>query len=123
MAVDRIDLVGMRREVVVVFPNDREFTVRKFRLEGQLRLKRWQENPHDADELIALLQLAVPEATVEDLNTLSVDEDIPRILAAALGKTAVVEEALKNGRSGVGVGEPAPPTSAPSNPTTMISTS
>lgn len=122
MSVDRIDLVGKRRDVVVVFPNDKEFTVQKFRLEGQLRLKRWQDNPHDTDELIALLQLAVPDATVGDLNTLSIDEDIPRILAAALGKTALVEAAIKNGWSGGGEAEPTPP-SAPSSPTTPTSTS
>lgn len=117
MAVDRIDLVGKRRDVVVVFPNEQEFRVEKFRLEGQLRLKRWQENPHDAAELIALLQLAVPDATVDDLNTLSIDEDIPRILAAAMGKTLLVEAALKNGWSDV-VATPAASPSVPSSPMT-----
>jgi hypothetical protein len=122
VGVDRIDLVGKRRDVVVVFPNEKEFRVEKFRLAGQLKLKQWQENPHDADELIALLQLAVPEATVDDLNTLSVDEDIPRILAAAMGKTLIVEEALKNGLRGAGGAVPASP-SPPSSPTTTPSTS
>jgi hypothetical protein len=122
MSVDRIDLVARRRDVVVVFPNEQEFRVEKFRLEGQLRLRRWQENPHDVDELIALLRLAVPDATAEDFNTLSIDEDVPRILAAAMGKTAVVEEALKNGGRGVGETVPAPP-SRPSSPTMATSIS
>lgn len=122
MSVDRIDLVGKRREVVVVFPNEREYRVEKFRLEGQLRLRRWQENPHDAEELVALLRLAVPDASIEDLNTLSIDEDVPRILAAALGKTLLWEAALKNGLSGAGEAVPAPP-SAPSSQTIPNSTS
>jgi hypothetical protein len=122
VSVDRIDLVGRRREVVVVFPNEKEFRVEKFRLEGQLRLKRWQENPHDSEELIALLRLAVPDATIDDLNTLSIEEDVPRILAAAMGKTLIVEEALKNGLRGAGEAVPASP-SPPSSPTTTPSTS
>jgi hypothetical protein len=122
VSVDRIDLVGRRREVVVVFPNEQEFRVEKFRLEGQLRLKRWQENPHDSEELIALLRLAVPDATIDDLNTLSIEEDVPRILAAAMGKTLIVEEALKNGLRGAGGAVPASP-SPPSSPTTTPSTS
>ena len=122
MPVDKLALVGARRDVVATFPDGKEFAVQRFALGGARLYDKWLLNPNDDALLIELLQLAVPDATEADLNTLSVEEDIPRILAAALGKTRQLEAALKNVGSDDGSGALASPT-APSSRTTMTSTS
>lgn len=118
---DRIDLVALRRAITVVFPSGAEFEVAPFRLEGVRLLRQWQAQPDQLETLLQLLRLAVPSATEEDLNDLSVEEDVPRILAAATGKIQLMEAALKNGLSGAAPVEVAPPT-PPSTPTTTTST-
>jgi hypothetical protein len=120
MSAEKLDLVALRRPVAVVFPNGTEHAVAPFRLDGHLLLKRFQVTPDDAALLMDLLRLAVPDATDEDFNTLSLDEDVPRVLGVASGKIALVEAALKNGLSGAGAEEaPSPPSSL----TTVTSTS
>jgi hypothetical protein len=117
----RVDLVALRRPVEYQFPNERWFRIAPFRGPGKALLAAWQREPQNGQLLIELLRMAVPTATDEDFDTLSVDEDIPRVIAAADGKAALVEAALKNGPSG-GVFQMPSPT-LPSSPTTSPPTS
>jgi hypothetical protein len=115
----RVDLVALRRPVEYQFPNEKWFRVEPFRGPGKALLARWKEDPGNGELLMDLLRMAVPTATDADFDELSVDEDIPRIIAAADGKAALVEIALKNGVSGVALKVPPPPKSSPpSTPTT-----
>lgn len=117
----RVDLVALRRPVEYQFPNEKWFRIAPFRGPGKALLAAWQREPNNGGLLMELLRMAVPDATDEDFDSLSVDEDIPRVIAAADGKAALVEMALKNGPSD-GVSRMPSPT-LPSNPTTSPPTS
>lgn len=116
-----MDLVALRRKVEVQFPNDRWHTVEPFRGHGKALLRSFQEDPSQLDVLLELLRLAVPSASDEEIDMLSHGEDIPRIIATADGKAALVEEFLKNAGSDVGEVPTSP--IPPSPPTTTSSTS
>lgn len=109
MATEVIDLVALRKTVKIRFPNGVLFVVAPFRVNGVALLEQWKADPNNAALLMELLRLAVPDATDADFDTLSLDEDIPRVLAAAHGKTALMELALKNGLGGGVEEETTPP--------------
>jgi hypothetical protein len=115
----RVDLVTLRRPVEVQFPNEKWFRIEPFRAHGKALQRAWEADPTNADLLVELLKLAAPDATDEDLATLSVDEDIPRVLAHADGKAALMEAYLKNELSGGA--RPAPSHTQGSSPTTNSS--
>lgn len=117
----RVDLVALRRPVEYQFPNEKWFRIAPFRGPGKALLAEWQRNPTNAALLVELLRMAVPTATDEDFDSLSVDEDIPRVIAAADGKAALIEAALKNVPSGDAF--QVPPPIRPSVPTTPSPTS
>jgi len=117
----RVDLVSLRRPVEYQFPNEKWFRVEPFRGPGKALLAQWKDDTSNGELLMDLLRMAVPTATDADFDELSVDEDIPRIIAAADGKAALVEITLKNGLSGVI--QRVPPPSRPSTPTTPSPTS
>lgn len=120
----RVDLVALRRPVEVQFPDGQWFPVEPFRGPGKALLRRWQDEPTNGALLMELLHMAVPGATDADFDTLSVDEDVPRVIATADGKAALIELARKNGLSGGARKVPSPPpsTTPHSNPTTTSPT-
>lgn len=117
----RVDLVALRRPVEYQFPNEKWFRVEPFRGPGKALLAEWQRDPNNGQLLMELLRMAVPTATDDDFDSLSVDEDIPRVIAAADGKAALVEAALKNVPSDGAFRVPSP--TRPSSPTTTPPTS
>jgi hypothetical protein len=92
----RVDLVALRRPVEYQFPNEKWFRIVPFRGPGKALLAEWQRDPTNGGLLMELLRMAAPDATDADFDSLSVDEDVPRVIAAADGKAALVEAALKN---------------------------
>lgn len=112
----RVDLVTLRRPVEVRFPNEKWYRVEPFRAHGKALLRAWEADPANSDLLVELLKLAAPDATDEDLASLSVDEDIPRLLSHADGKAALMEAYLKNELSGGA--RPAPSPTQGSSPMT-----
>lgn len=116
-----MDLVALRRPVEHQFPNEKWFRIEPFRGPGKVLLEAYKQDPGNAELLLELLRLAVPTATEEDFNSLSLDEDVPRVLAAADGKAALMEAFLKNAISDGGLSTPSP--TLPSSPTTTSSTS
>jgi hypothetical protein len=118
----RVDLVSLRRPVEYQFPNEKWFRIEPFRGHGKAMLLQFREDPAgEAGLLMELLRLAVPTATDADFDSLSVDEDIPRVIAAADGKAAIMEAYLKNAGSDDAILAPSP--TLPSSPTTTSATS
>lgn len=135
----QVDLVALRRPVRHQFPvvcepsvrgvcadcsaepHDRWFQIVPFRGPGKALLRQWEQDPGNAALLMELLHMAVPSATDTDFDALSLDEDVPRVIAAADGKAALVEFALKNGNSGGVLVAPSPSTG--SSPMTKSRTS
>lgn len=118
----RVDLVALRRPIEYQFPNEKVFRIEPFRAHGKALLRAFRENPEgNLGLVLELLRLAVPGATDEDFDELSADEDVWRVLAAADGKAAQMEEFLKNGLSDGVLRAPSP--TPPSAPTTSSSTS
>jgi hypothetical protein len=97
---EELDLVALRRPCYVTLPlTERRVAIRFFRAEQKQIYKQWMTEPNNAALLLALLRYAIPDITDEELDDLSIDEDIPRIVGKANGKAALMEEALKNGVS------------------------
>lgn len=132
----RVDLVALRRPVIYQIPvpcdaevrgvcalhphptepHDRWFRIQPFRGPEKAMLAAIQRDAiANVGLVLELLRKALPDATDADLDALSLDEDVARIIGAADGKAAIVEDALKNGLSG-GVSQMPPPT-RPSSPT------
>lgn len=116
-----MDLVSLRRKVEVQFPDDTWHLVEPLRGHGKALLRSFQLDPQNAEILLELLRLAVPDATDAQFDLLSPDEDVPRILAAADGKSALVEAFLKNVESDGAALGPSP--TQLSSPTTSSSIS
>jgi hypothetical protein len=122
MATDELDLVALRRPCFFRLPgSDRRAALRFYRAPEKKMLEAWQADPNNSTLLLGLLRAAIPDITDEELNDLSVDEDIPRIIAKANGKAAIMELMLKNAESGGMIPVPSP--TPPSTPTTTSSTS
>lgn len=118
---DDIDLVALRRPCYVVIPlTGRRVAVRFFRAEQkQIYNKMLAEGNNAA--LVELLRFAIPDITDDEMNDLSLDEDVPNIIIKANGKSAALELALKNG---VSDGVPQAPSPTPASaPTTKSPTS
>src|SRR5574338_148988 len=120
--VEELDLVGLRRPCYVTLEaTGRRVALRFFKHEQKKLYRQWQQEPNNAALLLELLRYAIPDVTDDELNDLSLDEDIPRILGKVDGKSVMVEIALKNGVSG---GAPlTPPPTPASSPTTATPTS
>jgi hypothetical protein len=110
----------------VAFPNGNEYPARRLDADG---FKLWQEvQRHPTDQnVLALLQFCVPDATAEDWATL--DESgvmVGAIVAHCMGKLKTVMALAKNGAAGAAP-EASPPrrssrptkrtTSSPASPT------
>lgn len=120
--VEELDLVGLRRPCYITLEaTGRRVALRFFKHEQKKLYRQWQAEPNNAVLLIELLRYAIPDVTEEELNDLSLDEDIPRILGKVDGKSVMVEMALKNGVSGGGHLTPPPTPDSP--PTTETRTS
>ena len=103
LLVENLDLVAMRRKRTVTFPNDKTYPVVPYRGSAQALVKKYRAEKDPvkrAEMLIELLRQAVPGATEEDWDSVSI-EDWGHIIAAANGSADLVQMALKNARSGV----------------------
>jgi hypothetical protein len=117
----RVDLVSLRRPVEFQFPNDKWFVIEPFRGPGKAMLLTLRRDPEaNVGLVMELLRLAVPSATDEDFDSLSTDEDVWRVIAAADGKAAQMEAFLKNAVSDGAYRVPSP--TPPSSLTTTSST-
>jgi hypothetical protein len=95
-------------------PHDRWFRIVPFRGPEKAILAAIQRDPiGNVQHLVGLLRSAIPELTDDDVDALSIDEDLPRIIGAADGKAAIVEDALKNGVSGGAFQVPSPTRPSP----------
>lgn len=119
---DELDLIALRRPCYVTIPlTGRRVALRFFQAPQKQLYKQWWDEPNNAVLLVSLLRYAIPDITDDELNDLTIDEDIPNIVIKANGKAAMMESALKNGLSG---GEsPAPSPTPPSTLTTKSRTS
>lgn len=117
MATDELDLIALRRPCFVTIPlTGRRVALRFFRAEEKKQYSAWLADPNNATLLVGLLRAAIPDITDEELDDLSLDEDVPRIVVKANGKAVMLETVLKNGLSD---GAPQPPSpTLPSTPTT-----
>jgi hypothetical protein len=116
---DELDLVALRRPCYVILPlTERRVAIRFFRAEQKQIYKQWMAEPNNPEPLLALLRHAIPGLTDAELDDLSLDEDIPRIIGKANGKAALVEVALKNG---VSDGVSLAPSPTPASPPTTTS--
>lgn len=100
MEATEIDLVALRRPRTVIFPNGTRHAVEPYRGPGQVLLNQYRttaEDDHVTRFQLAmqLVALAVPTATEDDRDSLSI-EDWPPIIAAANGNTALLEAVRKN---------------------------
>lgn len=116
--VKELDLVALRRPCVVTLPGTgRRVAVRFFRLEQKQLYRRLQDDPNNVALLVELLRAAIPDVTDEELNDFT-DEDIVRVIATADGKSAFMEDAIKNLPSDGVLPAPSPtPPSPPPTPT------
>lgn len=95
-----IDLVSLREDYTVTFPNDKTFVIVPFRGPEQVMLLEYNdpETPSErrAELLQALLRAAVPSATDADWASMAF-QDWAHVIAAANGNAEIVELARKNG--------------------------
>jgi hypothetical protein len=117
--VEELDLVALRRPCYITLEaTGRRVALRFFKHEQKQIYRRWKADPNNAALLIELLRFAIPNVTDEELDDLSLDEDIARILGKADGKSVMVEAALKNGVSDGESQAPSPiQDSVPTTPT------
>ena len=111
-----IDLVALRAPAPEIrLPNDRVVQLHYLRGDGYAKLWEYKTHPENGELFLAVLKCALPDATDEDLDSLSI-HDAAEIIGMARGKIDLVEQARKNG--GSDVVDPAASPTPPSNPTT-----
>lgn len=79
----------------VEFPNGRVLAVRALDAAGYEKWQAWKGEPRSMDKAVALLTHCMPEATADDLATLS-PKMIAAIVAHATHKLQFVLDSLKN---------------------------
>lgn len=122
-----LDLVALREPVTCRLPTDpadAQRVVRQFRaaeIDRHRQATAMVLNGQQAEAVgiyLDLLRYALPGITDEEIDALGM-QDIVRLLAAAQNKSAMVEDALGNGRGG---GDSSGPTENPPPATPALST-